>query len=246
MALIPKLQLIAQDTDLYGSVTLQDNTGVYNATTNPGGYGAPNPVKASVTKIYLADYYLGDNKSQGFDPLPVLNILNGPYKWEHDFREGVSRLEYLVGFNLGGGFTGLDGNLDFELANASSVLANCSHIEIGGVVYAIDQSKALTNLGGYLATPIQGDHFNVDGFKFIQGSLYTLWNAQGTRVLLTQIGAVGCTSLQCGAAELDLLMVKHRFYLATGIEFGKGNYSKAHNLAVALSPDMGTSKCITC
>jgi len=41
--LIPKLSLLAQaPKDV--SVTLKDSTGAYNATTNPGGYGAPNMI----------------------------------------------------------------------------------------------------------------------------------------------------------------------------------------------------------
>lgn len=47
MALIPKICLTEAGDASY--VQLYDSTGTYNAVSNPGGYGAPNPTSASIT-----------------------------------------------------------------------------------------------------------------------------------------------------------------------------------------------------
>jgi hypothetical protein len=41
MALIPKLTLVTASTT-YAQIAMQESTGTYNASTNPGGYGSPN------------------------------------------------------------------------------------------------------------------------------------------------------------------------------------------------------------
>ncbi|MHA2404732.1 MAG: hypothetical protein ACXADH_17160 [Candidatus Kariarchaeaceae archaeon] len=41
MALIPKLTLVTASTT-YAQIAMQESTGTYNASTNPGGYGTPN------------------------------------------------------------------------------------------------------------------------------------------------------------------------------------------------------------
>jgi len=47
MALIPKVTFKASSETTTG-FTLEDTTGVYNATTNAGGYGAPNAIRSTL------------------------------------------------------------------------------------------------------------------------------------------------------------------------------------------------------
>lgn len=42
MALIPKIEIVTASTG-YQSIAVQETTGLYNGSTNLGGYGAPNP-----------------------------------------------------------------------------------------------------------------------------------------------------------------------------------------------------------
>src|SRR5450631_2750214 len=55
MALSPKLLInAAQPTGML----MLDSTGNYDAVANPGGWGAPNPTKASVVQILIAQSLL--------------------------------------------------------------------------------------------------------------------------------------------------------------------------------------------
>jgi hypothetical protein len=51
MALIPKIKLCLASN--CSDLTLYEQTGVYNATTNPGGYGSPNPLISQATSATL-------------------------------------------------------------------------------------------------------------------------------------------------------------------------------------------------
>jgi hypothetical protein len=247
MSLQPQIEILAQDTELYASVTVQDTTGVYNASTNVGGYGTPNPASGDVVKTMIGAEYLGSTAAAAFEEIPSLEVLGAGTVWTHSFLEGVTRLLYLVGVDIvGGGFTGLLGNLNFTLANADTLLEGATYIEIEGTIYKLDLAQGLSSTGGYVTTPFVADHLDVSGTQFFVGQAYSLWNTAGKKALELEIGDVACTSLQCGAFQLEVLMARHRFYLATGYEFDRGNYSKAHNLAVALSPDVTTANCPTC
>jgi hypothetical protein len=246
MSLQPKINILSQDTDGYGSITLQDATGAYNASTNPGGYGAPNPTTGDVTKVLVREEYLGDSSPGGWEEVTKAEMLGAGTIWTHAFREGVTKIGYLVGVDIiGGGITALKGNLVFTLTNAATKLAGATHIEVAGKVYQLNVAK-LTSSGGEVTTAFDADNVSVAGNMFFEGYVYSLWNAQGYAALIQEIGNVGCTSLQCGAVELETLMTRYRFYLATGSNFEKGNYSKAHNLAVTLSPELTTTNCATC
>ena len=53
MALI--LNIISEGVNAEGTeLNLTDDTGTYNVSDNPGGYGSPNPVKNEVATILLA------------------------------------------------------------------------------------------------------------------------------------------------------------------------------------------------
>jgi len=248
MSLLPKLQILEQDIELYDYVIVQDITGVYDPSTNPGGYGAPNAETTDVLKTLLGSEYGGNQGTIAeFVEVPKLEIMGAGTLWTQPFLEGVTRIIYLVGVDISGGsFTGLKGNLQFTLNNANAELAGAHYIEIEGVIYALDVARGLTSSGGWVLSPFVQDHLAVSGIQYYEGGVYSLWNEQGKRALVQEISALSCTSLQCGALGLDLAMTRYRFYLATGIEFDKGNYSKAHNLAVSLSPELTTTNCPTC
>jgi hypothetical protein len=247
MSLQPKIKVLAQDTELYASITLQDDTGVYNVTTNPGGYGTPNPGSGDVLKTLIREEYMGDTAPGSWEVINTVEVLGAGSVWTHSFREGVTKITYLVGTDIvGGGFTGLKGNLQFLLTNANTVLLGATFIEIDGIVYELDLSKGLSATGGWVKTAFSQDHIVAGGIQYFQGYVYTLWNTQGYKALIQEIGNVACTTLECGMTALDLLLVRYRFYLATGYNFTKKNYSKAHNLAVMLSPELTTTNCATC
>lgn len=245
MSLQPKLKILSQDTSLYGSITLQDDTGVYNSSTNPGGFGSPNPLTGDVQKTYLQEEYFGDDKPLAFEEVNKLAITGPGLLWEHSFREGVTKINYLIGVAVGV-MTAYRGNTYIDLVDADDKLANCTHIEIAGKLYQLDGSRPATATQAFVTSQIIDDYTDVNGYKFYQGYIYTLWNMQGYNQLVKDIANVACTSIACGSVALEYLMVRLRFYEATGFNFTQQNYSKAHNLAAALAPEMSTANCITC
>jgi hypothetical protein len=245
MSLQPKLKILSQDTVLYGSITLQDDTGVYNLSTNPGGFGSPNPLTGDVQKTYLQEEYMGDDTPGPFEEVNKLAIVGPGLLWEHDFREGVAKINYLIGVSVGV-MSAYLGNTYIDLVDADDKLANCTHIEIDGKLYPLDGSRPATSTRAFVTRPIENDYTDVNGYKFYQGYVYTLWNTQGYNQLVKDIADVACTSIACGAVALEYLMVRLRFYEATGYNFTQQNYSKAHNLAAKLAPEMSTANCITC
>lgn len=53
-------------------LTVLDKTGIYNANTNPGGYGAPNPELAEVTAAKIDVTYPGASAAISLDVFPGL------------------------------------------------------------------------------------------------------------------------------------------------------------------------------
>jgi hypothetical protein len=246
MSLQPKLKILSQDTETYDSITVQDDTGAYNVSTNPGGYGAPNPGTGDVIKTFLREEYMGDTAPKGWEEVTAASVLGAGVTWTHSFREGVAKIGYLVGIVIaGGGITALKGNMNFDLTNAHIKLEGATHIEIGGKLYGLDVSK-LTSTGGYVTTAFDDDYVAVAGNCYYEGYVYSLWNAQGYAQLVKDIATISCTTLDCESAQNAELIKRRRYYLATGYNFERGNYSKAHNLAVLLSPELTTSNCASC
>jgi len=246
MSLIPKITVSNQDKDLYASVMVQDATGAYNSTTNPGGYGAPNPGTGAVQRTLLREEYLGDATPKDWEAVTNLATLGGAFQWVHGFREGVTRIGYLVVVSGGSGLSILMGNYNFTLPAADTLLVGATHVEIAGVLYEIDKGKPLTSSGGYFSTPSATDQLNVAYNVGYSGYVYTLWNFQGEAALMKDIASSACTSLECGKEQFDSLMARYRFYLGAQYNFNLAIYSKAHNQAIALSPSFTTSKCASC
>ena len=77
---IPVLELVAVAKDAT-TITLKDSTGVYNADTNPGGYGTPNA--AAPTQIGIRAKYWPDSDIYGSiitaDTDIVTSLLGGGY-----------------------------------------------------------------------------------------------------------------------------------------------------------------------
>lgn len=246
MALIPKITVLAQDLEAYASVVLDDSTGAYNVSTNPGGYGAPNPATGDIVKALVLVTYLGGGST--YVPVTDIPLLQGAgYKLEHPFQEGVQKLTYMPGISLPTNVVALEGNYEFDLVNANSLLADVLAIELDGTVYWLDKSKAFTASKGYVTTAFTKDYTGATQYRYYATDVYTLWNEKGKLNLLKRIGAMACKPLDCTSQETDAVMADYRKYLATADFFTAQDYSKAHNLAVALAPESGTkSDCTSC
>jgi len=107
MALIPKINVCLKSNCT--ELLIQDTTGAYDPTTNPGGFGAPNIALGSVTSALLT-ITLPDSTSVTFDILSILNspptIVDGRFTIDtYDmgdfsssgkFPDGIYEFEYLI------------------------------------------------------------------------------------------------------------------------------------------------------
>lgn len=102
------------------SITLQDTTGLYNAGTNPGGYGSPNPTSASSALCLIQYSIFGGTKNiivpeiadmiagKVFTPL-TLGLTTDTTK-PYLIPDGVNTFEYMVGYSTGV-FPGIEGTV---------------------------------------------------------------------------------------------------------------------------------------
>jgi len=82
MALELKLKRGAVAADLSYFI-LQDNTGVYNVSTNPGGYGTPNPNRNALALYLFGYYYQSDPKVTTDNPIVISNTIpNSVTEWQ--------------------------------------------------------------------------------------------------------------------------------------------------------------------
>ena len=69
----------SQTSDLK-SLEIYDTTGIYNPTTNVGGWGAPNPEIADATSDFIKIQFVGDSVSYQMEMHPTLpNVINQPW-----------------------------------------------------------------------------------------------------------------------------------------------------------------------
>lgn len=145
---------------LYGYI--QDYTGVYNATTNTGGYGAPNPLYTDVLKSYLFFSNLFDTTTnlvtlttlttptaiQFANPTttyyyPMSSISTGQSTSEEELTDGIYKVDYYPSFQIG-----VDNSLEATFTNGSTsmvfttgtpTLTNYTYVYApDGEFYAID------------------------------------------------------------------------------------------------------------
>jgi hypothetical protein len=79
---------------------VEDDTGTYNATTNPGGYGSPNPVRASLA-LFVYGYKFMPNPDED----TTLNIINNNdpvnvTSWQVDMNMDGYHYIRVLGFNI--------------------------------------------------------------------------------------------------------------------------------------------------
>lgn len=147
MPLVPKISVAAIDTIEGKTITLQDTTGAYNGSSNPGGYGAPN---FATTDVDYALVRLRHYDSETYTTKKINSITNllGAGETidgldEGVFLDGVSEVKYYpVIANPEGGstittVTWTNGSKTFALVNASTVLAGVRAIILSGY----DQTK---------------------------------------------------------------------------------------------------------
>src|SRR5882757_882255 len=246
MALQPKLKISAAQPS---GMLAKDDTGNYDATANPGGWGAPNPVKADVVQILLGQAALSVALSAE-SPLSVpeqANYLTGAgtvqLPTSGSNKDGVYQSRALIGFVCPAVVTSAAGSLQFSMPNADTIFAAAAGFTIDSlsntIYYAIDRTKPLTNVGGYVTTalPLAAGlaatyYFEADG--------YGLVFQQGQACLLRDIAKYADTCECCDGEDINSLTERYAQHIAMLDRFVAQDYAGANDLAIKLQCD-----CIT-
>lgn len=241
MSLIPKLRIsAAQPTGML----LLDDTGNYDAVANPGGWGAPNPLKTDVIAILVSQVRLGKGQSPG-GPLSVSDqaaYLTGtgaailPATANQD---GVYDVDALIGFTAPQTITSVAGQLTFLMTNANSVFALATGFTINGVsptFFAVDRSQPLTNTGGSVLGALPAAAGATVTYYF-DAQAYALVCQTGQACLLRDIAKYAGTCEGCSGDDLDALTTRYNQYLAMFIRFAAQDWAGADDLAAKLQKD---------
>lgn len=250
MGFQPKIAVINSNST---EITICDNTGTYNATTNPTGYGAPNPLKADITAILLQQAVIGN-------VLPAASSLSSPDRTKYlngtgvpsgqgIFKDGVYDIHALIGYAGSSQLSAVGNSSQFTLSNASVVFLEAVGFTVNSdsthKLYRIDRTKTLNTSGGYTieTLPVLTTE---DITIYYEAQIYTLVYNQGEACLLSDIAKF---ELDCdceNSEETNKLMQRYAEYLSMINRFNvTKDYQGAHKLAVKLQNDCD-SRCFPC
>jgi hypothetical protein len=254
MGLTPVLKLvsIAQDAS---SITVADGTGAYHATTNPGGFGGPNPTSVDMVAavIRMASYSsLNAYSSKRFAKTNLLTeagqvLQKGDFPAANPgatlFPDSVYNAKYHPVYAGTGTISYTAGSKEFTLTNASTILAfPVVGIIIPSVdnsrVYFIDRTKTLNGSGGSVTEAFPNTAGNALAYEIVyEGDLKILVSKAGDNCLTEDLGI--WAENDCQDDEFRDVWRRYRMKIAMSNKFTKGYLFDAHNLAVKLASYCG-------
>ena len=226
------------------SVVLYDKTGNYHVSTNPGGFGAPNPLKADISGIILqyGEYggSLSSPKRLSADEKTAYLNYTGVKLTEGTLSDGVYEVKVLIGFPGAANITALGLSGLFNMVGASTVFANAVGFTIDGLstdeLYLIDRTRTLNGTSGYATSTVPAVT-NEPVTVFYEGKVHCLIYDQGEQCLLLDI-ANADISCDCNKDTVDQLMKRFAQYQSMLHKFTVTlDYSGAHALAKKLYED---------
>lgn len=243
MSFQPKVRIISTSTDI---IDATDGTGLYDAISNPGGWGVPNPAKASVVGI-LSSVVPLNLASTTFNRLSDQDVAN--YLFQGGIQlgsgpDGVYTVEILLGFNTGNPLSSPGGSTVFTMNGADTIFALALGFTIDSLsltsFYTIDRTQPLTGSGGSTTIPLPP----------VAGVTITVFLSSDTKALVSQAGLtclnrdIANYAGDCGCCEgqdLDGLMKRYAEYLAMNNKFNieldyPGADTLARRLATACLP----------
>lgn len=249
MGLQPKVAVVQSKST---GVTVADVTGAYNASTNPGGYGAPNPIKASVTEVLIQQAIIGEalptasrfTVDERADYLDGIGVATGNTL----LKDRVYDIRALIGYAGASTLTAAGGSNQFTLTNASTVFANAVGFTLNTdptILYRIDRTKPLTISSAYTIETLPAVT-NGAITIYYEAQVYALVYDQGEDCLLKDIADadLGC---DCSSEDTNALLERYAEYLSMKYKFTKTlDYEGADKLAKKLQGDCDGSSCLPC
>lgn len=247
MSLEPKVSVASSKST---GIKVYDSTGVYNASTNPGGYGAPNEDSGDITAILVQMAVIGETlpaatafsageRGDYISPIPV--TIGTP-----TFADGVYDIRTLIGFAGPATVSASAGSKQFQLTSASTVFLVAVGFTIDSLdpekLYRIDRTKVLNGTGGYVTDALPAAT-NLNVTIYYEAQKYALVYDQGEACLLEDISKLGCG---CNSEETLKLTERYARYLSMLQRFTREeDYQGAHKLALQLHNDCDP-QCLPC
>lgn len=251
MALDFKVELVGI-SDTGKTIAVEDSTGAYNAVTNPGGWGSPNPEVGDIDLYLISLSHFSfkeiywqrqvraatepnDQTQPGVNQIAVGATVNldsiklGMAETQNTFSDGVYDINIHAILDGVIGATGVAGQT-FLLPSTSEDVSQYDVIYAGGMVYDIDQSKD-TNGGTviYVVQELQANVATIQlGYKANVKALKDL----GLRTCLTNstgnLGGCGCGNK--GKQKLLDIAIDQWF---SELAYADGDYKTANELVIS-------------
>lgn len=258
------------------TVSIQDTTGTYNISTNPGGYGTPNQSSPPVVIGFVWRYWP--------DTTPYANVVSkdtavitallatGGYAFSTTylglgsglFSSGVHQVKYYPLYRYGsalvtltqgskvvtftsGDTTGLVAAL---IAVAFSTGGDDSNPTLATNVMYIDTTVATTSTTFSLTTTFTGTTGTYHIWVSTEADLKILVEAPAVNCLVNRIGRISEKQISCSVDYLNDTLKMTMWKFSAEVKFDCKDYEGAHNLIVGIDklcdPCAVTSPCKTC
>lgn len=258
MALETKVQWL--NVDSTGRViTVKDNTGAYNSTTNPTGYGTPNPEVSDINSILFTiseydsskinkvkfvrtvdanhpEYLINpsvDDIANGIVNVELTSIILGISTAEEglkDFNDGIYDINMYTLMDEVASIDGDKGTKIITGTNLNLVYDEVDYIIANDIVYKIDKSIPIESTSLTLITNLEDD---ITAFNpAYHSNVKALNDAASDCCGTKEAGRLAEEDCGCGCndSKFDSLFKMWMYKIAAQIDFNCGNYSKANDL----------------
>lgn len=257
MALVPKISVVTVDNTTGTSITLQDTTGAYNVSTNPGGYGSPNIATTDLdwALLWFRNYADTDYTKEKLTSLTALLASGENIEGFTDgiFDDGVWEVKYypIVAHPISPGvdttITWTVGSKTFNLTTASTVLAGASAILIKNLdtekLYFLDPAVPASSTQATVTEVLPSAGTGLVAVAYEADTRFLESHAADDCIAIkTGLIVKECS---CFDPEMQEMLLRYGKREAADIHFTvKQNYQAAHDLITQLTSYCdNTSKC---
>jgi len=240
MALSPILTLLSIAKDAT-SLLVVDGTGNYSST-NTGGFGSPNPLKADVTGAILSLYTICDpDVLVNFRLASTTNLLAAGetvlassfpgITSGTTFKDGVYGIKHNLLYSQTATIAFTSGSSAFTLTGASTIFATAVGFVRDGSskIYYIDRTKTLDASGGSIIGTFDDTGSETSFEISYEGDLKLLVDKAGERCLTEDIGV--WANAGCKDDNFKNIWTRYKQRIAMQSKFTQGYLNDADKLA---------------